>query len=66
MVLDDGMTDDAPAYRISPDMPGTGYVVAEEGQVTKVRLDFWTDAQIRSIAKQYGISALAPGRQAAK
>lgn len=54
MVLGDGMADAAPAHRISPDTPGTGYVVAEDGQVTRVRSDFWTDDQIRSTAQQYG------------
>lgn len=33
MVLGDGMADAAPAQRISPDRPGTGYVIAEDGQV---------------------------------
>lgn len=54
MVLGDGMANSAPAHRISPDRPGTGYVIAEDGQVTKVRSDFWSDEQIRSVAKQYG------------
>jgi len=54
MVLGDGMADTAPAHRISPDRPGTGYVIAEDGQTTKVRSDFWSDEQIRSTAKQYG------------
>jgi S-DNA-T family DNA segregation ATPase FtsK/SpoIIIE len=54
MVLGDGMADAAPAHRISPDRPGTGYVIAEDGQVTKVRSDFWSDDQIRSTAKKYG------------
>jgi S-DNA-T family DNA segregation ATPase FtsK/SpoIIIE len=62
MVLGDGMADAAPAHRISPDKPGTGYVVAEDGQVTKVRADFWSDDQIRSTARQYGRSRTA-GRQ---
>ncbi|MCH9759477.1 MAG: cell division protein FtsK [Actinomycetia bacterium] len=66
MVLGDGIADAAPAHRISPDMPGTGYVIAEDGQATKVRSDFWTDAQIRSIAKRYGHTGRALGRQAAK
>lgn len=57
MVLGDGMADKAPAHRISPNQPGTGYVIAEDGQVTKVRSDFWSDDQIRSAAKQYGPSA---------
>ncbi|WP_024441064.1 cell division protein FtsK [Mycobacterium sp. UM_WGJ] len=63
MVLGDGTADAAPAHRISPDAPGTGYVVAEDGQVTKVRSDFWTDDQIRAIAKQYGRTS---GRKAAQ
>jgi S-DNA-T family DNA segregation ATPase FtsK/SpoIIIE len=53
MVLGDGMAATAPAHRISPEKPGTGYVIAEDGQVTKVRSDFWSDDQIRSTAKQY-------------
>ncbi|GAB4659574.1 FtsK/SpoIIIE domain-containing protein [Mycobacterium avium subsp. hominissuis] len=54
MVLGDGMAEVAPAHRISPERPGTGYVIAEDGQVIKVRSDFWSDDQIRSTAKQYG------------
>lgn len=63
MVLGDGMADAAPAHRISPDRPGTGYVIAEDGQVTKVRSDFWSDEQIRSTAKQYGRSRVAGGQR---
>ena len=63
MVLGDGMVDAAPAHRISLDMPGTGYVVAEDGQVTRVRADFWTDDQIRSTAKQYGRTRSTQGRK---
>ena len=54
MVLGDGMADAAPAHRISPDRPGTGYVIAEDGQVAKVRSDFWSDEQIRSAAGKHG------------
>lgn len=64
MVLGDGMTDVAPAQRISPDRPGTGYVIAEDGQVTKVRADFWSDEQIRSTAKQYRPASSPRGRAA--
>lgn len=60
MVLGDGMVDKAPAHRISPNQPGTGYVIAEDGQVTKVRSDFWSDDQIRATAKRYG-RARTPG-----
>jgi DNA segregation ATPase FtsK/SpoIIIE, S-DNA-T family len=61
MVLGDGMADTAPAHRISPNTPGTGYVIAEDGQVTRVRSDFWTDDQIRSTARKYVRSARTPG-----
>lgn len=63
MVLGDGMADAAPAHRISPDRPGTGYVVAEDGQVTRVRADFWSDDQIRSTAKQYGRARTSGGKR---
>ncbi|MEX3653895.1 cell division protein FtsK [Mycolicibacterium fortuitum] len=54
MVLGDGMADKAPADRISPSRPGTGYVIAEDGHATRVRSDYWSDDQIRSTARQYG------------
>jgi S-DNA-T family DNA segregation ATPase FtsK/SpoIIIE len=63
MVLGDGMADKAPAHRISPDRPGTGYVIAEDGQVTKVRSDLWSDEQIRSTAEQYGTSRTVGGQR---
>lgn len=56
MVLGDGMAEKAPAHRISPDRPGTGYIIAEDGHTTKVRSDYWTDDQICSTAMQYGRS----------
>lgn len=65
MVLGDGLADKATAHRISPGRPGTGYVIAEDGQVTKVRADFWSDDHIRSTAKQYG-RASSPGGWAAQ
>jgi S-DNA-T family DNA segregation ATPase FtsK/SpoIIIE len=63
MVLGDGIADSAPAHRISPDAPGSGYVIAEDGQVTRVRADFWTDDQIHSTAKQYGRTASTTGER---
>jgi S-DNA-T family DNA segregation ATPase FtsK/SpoIIIE len=63
MVLGDGMADAAPTHRISPDRPGIGYVIAEDGQVTKVRSDYWSDAQIRSTAKQYGRAQTTGGKR---
>ena len=53
MVLGEGLIDAAPAHRISPDTPGTGYVVAEDGSAIRVRADYWTDAQIRATAGQF-------------
>jgi DNA segregation ATPase FtsK/SpoIIIE, S-DNA-T family len=63
MVLGDGMADAAPAHRISPDRPGTSYIVAEDGQVTKVRADFWSDDQICSSAKRYGQARTSEGKR---
>lgn len=63
MVLGDGLADKAPAHRISPDRPGTGYVVAEDGQVTKVRSDFWSGEQIRSTARKYGPKHTTGGKR---
>ncbi|MDV7189075.1 FtsK/SpoIIIE domain-containing protein [Mycolicibacterium fortuitum] len=63
MVLGDGMADVAPAHRISPARPGTGYAVAEDGQVTKVRADFWSDDQIISTAQQYGRPRTTGGKR---
>jgi S-DNA-T family DNA segregation ATPase FtsK/SpoIIIE len=57
MVLGDGLTDAAPAHRISPETPGTGYVVAEDGSAMRVRADYWTDTQIRATAVRYGPQA---------
>lgn len=64
MVLGDGMADAAPAHRISPETPGTGYVVAADGHVIRVRADYWSDDQIRSTAKQYGRSRTTSGEAA--
>lgn len=63
MVLGEGLADAAPAHRISPDLPGTGYVIAEDGHVTKVRADYWTDDQIRSTAKKYGRTRTTGGQR---
>ncbi|MFL0292379.1 cell division protein FtsK [Mycobacterium sp. SMC-18] len=63
MVLGDGMAEKAPAHRISPDRPGTGYIIAEDGHTTKVRSDYWSDDQIRSTARQYGRSKTAGGQR---
>jgi S-DNA-T family DNA segregation ATPase FtsK/SpoIIIE len=53
MVLGEGLVDNAPAHRISPDTPGTGYVIAEDGAAMRIRADYWTDAQIRVAAAEY-------------
>lgn len=62
MVLGDGMADAAPAHRISPETPGTGYVVAADGHVIRVRADYWSDDQIRSTASQYGRIRISGGK----
>ncbi len=53
MVLGDGMADRAPAHRISPNEPGTGYVMNEDGSTVRVRADYWPDSLIRSVAEEY-------------
>jgi S-DNA-T family DNA segregation ATPase FtsK/SpoIIIE len=63
MVLGDGMAEVAPAHQIGPDRPGTGYVIAANGQVTRARSDFWSDAQIRSTARKYGRAHAGGGKR---
>ena len=57
MVLGDGFADAAPAHRINPNEPGTGYVIGEDGSTIRVRADYWRDSLIRSVAKQYGLAS---------
>lgn len=54
-VLGEGLTDAAPAHRISPETPGTSYVVAEDGSAMRVRADYWTDTQTRTTAGRYSL-----------
>jgi S-DNA-T family DNA segregation ATPase FtsK/SpoIIIE len=60
MVLGDGLADAAPAHRINPNEPGTGYVIAEDGSTMRVRADYWPDSLIRSVAEEYGLSNQRP------
>jgi DNA segregation ATPase FtsK/SpoIIIE, S-DNA-T family len=60
MVLGDGLADAAPAHRINPDEPGTGYVIAEDGSTMRVRADYWPDSLIRSVANEYGLASQRP------
>jgi S-DNA-T family DNA segregation ATPase FtsK/SpoIIIE len=53
MVLGDGMAALAPAHRISPAAPGTGYVVGDDGTVDLVRADWWSDELVRQAADTY-------------
>lgn len=53
MVLGDGMTHAAPAHRISPAHPGTGWVVDDTGAADRVRADFWRDDLIRDVSRRY-------------
>nr|WP_246303615.1 FtsK/SpoIIIE domain-containing protein [Nocardioides thalensis] len=54
MVLGDGMHRLAPAHRINPSRPGTGWVVEDSGAVDRVRADYWPDYLIRTLAGRYG------------
>ena len=60
MVLGDGLADAAPAHRINPNEPGTGYVIAEDGSTMRVRADYWPDSLIRSVAQEYGLTSQRP------
>jgi S-DNA-T family DNA segregation ATPase FtsK/SpoIIIE len=53
MVLGDGMSHLAPAHRISPIHPGTGWVVDDTGAADRVRADYWPDPLIRDLARRY-------------
>lgn len=50
MVLGDGMAVLAPAHKISPAAPGTGWVVQEDGTADRVRADWWQDDLVRKVA----------------
>ena len=60
MVLGDGLAGAAPAHRINPNEPGTGYVIAEDGSTMRVRADYWPDSLIRCIAEEYGLASQRP------
>jgi DNA segregation ATPase FtsK/SpoIIIE, S-DNA-T family len=66
MVLGDGIADAAPAHRINPNEPGTGYVIAEDGSTMRVRADYWPDSLIRSVAEEYGFARQRPTGPAEK
>ncbi|MFE7407159.1 FtsK/SpoIIIE domain-containing protein [Isoptericola sp. NPDC057559] len=53
MVLGDGYGELAPAHRIDRTMPGVGYVVRNDGEVERVRADFWPDDVIRLVADAF-------------
>lgn len=53
MVLGDGMSHLAPAHRISPTYPGTGWVVEDTGAADRVRADYWPDPLIRDLSRRY-------------
>lgn len=57
MVLGEGLADAAPAHRINPSEPGTGYVIDEDGSTVRVRADYWPDSLIRSVADEYGLTS---------
>jgi S-DNA-T family DNA segregation ATPase FtsK/SpoIIIE len=66
MVLGDGLAALAPAHKIERTMPGTGYVVADDGVVERVRADFWADDFIRMVAATYPVPPLAEEPATAK
>ena len=53
MVLGDGTAASAPAHRISPSMPGTAWVVDEDGSADRVRADWWSDQMVRQVAARH-------------
>ncbi|MGH8894141.1 MAG: FtsK/SpoIIIE domain-containing protein [Actinomycetes bacterium] len=53
MVLGDGMTRIAPAHRVSPYFPGTGWIVDDAGAADRVRADYWPDDLIRDVSNRY-------------
>lgn len=53
MVLGDGMAAIAPAHKISPAAPGTGWIVQEDGTADRVRADWWQDDLVRKVAGAY-------------
>ncbi|WP_246092261.1 FtsK/SpoIIIE domain-containing protein [Oryzihumus leptocrescens] len=68
MVLGDGAAAVAPAHRISPAMPGTAWVVDEDGAMDRVRADWWSDQLVRQVATQHpapvveAVATAAPGK----
>lgn len=53
MVLGEGMASSAPAQRIPRETPGVGYVVGEDGSVSRVRAHYWSDPVIRATADRF-------------
>ena len=61
MVLGEAATKTAPCHRIDPRHPGTGYAVAEDGSVSKVRAHYANDDLIHHINGQYPARHVLPG-----
>lgn len=55
MVLGEGYSHKAPAHRISPNAPGTCWMVEDAGVVDRGRADYWPDEAIRTVASVYGV-----------
>ncbi|GAA6526902.1 FtsK/SpoIIIE domain-containing protein [Intrasporangium sp. DVR] len=53
MVLGDAATKTAPCHRIDPRHPGTGFAVAEDGSVSKVRAHYANDDLIHAVNGAY-------------
>ncbi|MGZ4699102.1 MAG: hypothetical protein ACXVGT_16195, partial [Oryzihumus sp.] len=53
MVLGEGTATIAPSHRISPAVPGTAWVVDEDGSTDRVRADWWSDQLVRQVATSH-------------
>lgn len=60
MVLGDGMADRAPAHKISPNAPGTAWVISDDGATERVRADFWPDSLVKDVASCYPAAVVGP------
>ena len=57
MVLGEGTAALAPAHRIDPSAQGIAWVVEDDGQLDRVRADYWSDETIRATARTFPAAA---------
>lgn len=60
MTLGDGMAAVAPAHRLSPDAPGSAWVVEDDGHCDRVRADYWPDDLVRATARLHPAQRIGP------